>query len=115
MDIYQPIPQKSIADLGDLLAKSDQSIVVTALLSRFSGSSQLLESSLQDLAQEYARKHLFFFRIHADEHIHFLRVKVGVLTLPALLIIQNQEVKECLYGLTAKHKMRSHFSKYTGH
>lgn len=107
MDISRPGKEEVIQqEIEALLDQSHQNPVITTFLSEWLGASQLLESFMEDLEDEYLDRGILFRAIHAEQMPEFLSDQYGIISLPATLIIKDGEIVDFFKGILSKNKIR---------
>jgi len=112
VEIARPNKQKTIRDLDKILRESNARPIVTTFLSDWLGASQLLESFMSDLQEEYEEHPVRFYQIQADQHTEKLYREFGIDGLPATVIFENGEVSDHFKGILSKNKIRERINEH---
>ncbi len=112
MEISRPNKQKTIRDLDNILRESNKKPIVTTFLSDWLGASQLLQSFMSDLQEEYEGDPIRFYQIQADHHTEKLQRKFGIDGLPATVIFEDGEVTDYFKGILSKNKIRERIDEH---
>ncbi|HKK77742.1 MAG TPA: thioredoxin domain-containing protein [Saprospiraceae bacterium] len=107
MDISRPRKEEVIQQ--EMEAVVDQSChqpVIITFLSEWLGASQLLESFMEDLEDEYETQRISFRAIQADHVPQFLSNYYGIINLPATLVVVNGEIVDYFKGILSKNRIR---------
>ena len=112
MEISRPNKQKTIRDLDNILRESNRNPIVTTFLSDWLGASQLLESFMSDLKEEYEEDPIRFYQIPADHHTEKLYRKFGIDGLPATVIFEDGKVSDYFKGILSKNKIRERIDEH---
>jgi len=94
------------------MRESNKEPVVITFLSDWLGASQLLESFMSDLKEEYEHDSVRFYQMQADRHTEKLYRKFGIDGLPATVIIENGEVSDYFKGILSKNKIRERIDEH---
>jgi thioredoxin 1 len=112
VEISRPNKQKTIRDLDNILRESNENPIVTTFLSDWLGASQLLESFMSDLKEEYEEDPIRFYQIPADHHTEKLYRKFGIDGLPATVIFEDGKVSDHFKGILSKNKIRERIDEH---